>query len=358
MKIKNRCMKAGKLIFVFLLTTLNVSAQTGRKFTYEFLSLPPSARITGLGGIAPVLRDDDINLSVYNPSNLNPAHHRSLAFNHNFHFAGISNGSAAYGHHIEKWGITTQLSVGYMSYGDFKWTTERDESLGSFTASEQYIGLGLGRRLNERITAGLQIKSVFSHLETYQSFGMAADLALQYENPDQKMAVTFLVRNLGGEISTYNASALSAPLDIQIALTKRLSHLPLRFSIIAHQLQQWDVRYDDPSAVEETDLFGEVKKESAFAAAADNFFRHFMFNMELSLGKTEGFKIRAAYNHQRRQELNLSTFRSMAGFSLGFGLKIKQIGIDYGLGYYHLAGATNHLSLVTNLDRFKRKSGS
>jgi hypothetical protein len=137
-------MNTGKFIFLLLLSALNVSAQTGRKFTYEFLSLPPSARITGLGGIAPVLRDDDINLSVYNPSNLNPSHHRSLAFNHNFHFAGTSNGSAAYGHHIEKWGITTQLSVGYMSYGDFKWTTDRDESLGNFTASEQYIGLGSG----------------------------------------------------------------------------------------------------------------------------------------------------------------------------------------------------------------------
>lgn len=358
MKKKNKGMVPGKLTFALLLITLQLAAQTGRKFTYEFLSLPPSARITGLGGIAPVLRDDDINLSVYNPSNLNPGHHRSLAFNHNFHFAGISNGSAAYGHHIEKWGLTTQLSVGYMSYGDFKWTNERDESLGNFTASEQYIGLGVGRRLNERITAGAQIKSVFSHLETYQSFGLAADIALQYENPDKKLAVAFLVRNLGGELSTYHATALSAPLDIQIALTKRLTYLPLRFSIIAHQLQQWDIRYDDPSAVEETDLFGEVKKESAFAAGVDNFFRHFMFNMELSLGKNEGFKLRAAYNHQRRQELNLSTFRSMAGFSLGFGLKIKQIGIDYGLGYYHLAGATNHLSLVTNLDRFKSKKSS
>ena len=358
MKTKNSYLQTTVLFFNLLLAVISTMAQTGRKYTYEFLALPPSARITGLGGIAPSLKDDDINLSVYNPSNLNASHHNSLSFNHHFHFAGISNGSAAYGRHIAPWGLTAQISVGYISYGEFKLTNESDVNLGTFTASEQYLGIGVAKKLNERISAGLQVKTVFSHFETYQSTGLAGDLALQYENPDKKLAVSFLVRNLGGELSTYRATALSAPLDIQIALSKRLSHLPLRFSIIAHQLQQWDVRYDDPNTQQETDLFGEVKKQSAFAAGADNFFRHFIFNMELMLGKKEGFKLRAAYNHQRRQELNLSTFRSMAGFSLGFGIKIRQIGIDYGLGYYHLAGATNHLSIVTNQARFKSKAGS
>ncbi len=355
MRIKNSFYHSLLVFIGTVMGAFTLGAQTGRQYTYEFLSLPPSARITALGGIAPVLKDDDINLSVYNPANLNALHHNSLSVNHHFHFAGISNGSAAYGRYIEPWGLTAQVSVGYISYGDFRLTNESDVTLGSFTASEQYLGLGVGKKLNERISAGVQLKTVFSHFESYQSTGVAADLALQYENPDKKLAVSFLVRNLGGELSTFRGTALSAPLDIQIGLTKRLSHLPLRFSIIAHQLQQWDVRYDDPNAQQETDLFGEVKKENAFANGVDNLFRHFLFNVELMLGKKEGFKLRAAYNHQRRQELNLSSFRSMAGFSLGFGIKIKQIGIDYGIGYYHLAGATNHLSLVTNLDRFKSK---
>ncbi|MBK8700977.1 MAG: type IX secretion system protein PorQ [Saprospiraceae bacterium] len=334
---------------------INLFGQTGRQYTYEFLSLPPSARITALGGVAPVLKDDDINLAGYNPSNLNEAHNGSLAFNHNFQFAGISNGHVAAGKHLKSSGLTCQLGFSYISYGEFKRTDEYDVSDGNFTASEKAIHLGVSRKLNERIDVGVNLKSVFSSLETFTSFGMAADVALTYSNPDKKFSVSMLGRNLGGEISTYHGAALPAPLDIQIAFTKRLTHLPMRFSIIAHQLQQWDVRYDDPSAVESTDIFGEVNQKSAFSEQADNLFRHFIFNAELSLGKKEGFKLRAAYNHQRRKELSLSSFRSMAGFSLGFGLRIKQFSLDYGLGYYHLSGAANHLSISTNISRFKNK---
>ena len=178
MKTKNSYLQTTVLFFNLLLAVISTMAQTGRKYTYEFLALPPSARITGLGGIAPSLKDDDINLSVYNPSNLNASHHNSLSFNHHFHFAGISNGSAAYGRHIAPWGLTAQISVGYISYGEFKLTNESDVNLGTFTASEQYLGIGVAKKLNERISAGLQVKTVFSHFETYQSTGLAGDLAL------------------------------------------------------------------------------------------------------------------------------------------------------------------------------------
>jgi len=57
----------------------------------------------------------------------------------------------------------------------------------------------------------------------------------------------------------------------------------------------------------------------------------------------------------RRKELSLSNFRSLAGFSAGFGLRIKEIYINYGLGYFHLAGAANHISIRTDLGRFFRK---
>jgi hypothetical protein len=116
------------------------------------------------------------------------------------------------------------------------------------------------------------------------------------------------------------------------------------------------VRYDDPSTITPSNVFGETNKQSNFSKNIDNVFRHLIFSGELSLGKSESFRVRGGYNHFRRKELSLSSFRSMAGFSLGFGLKIKKINFDYGLGYYHLAGATNHLSISTSIDRFKKNN--
>ncbi len=327
-------------------------AQLGSKYTYDFLSMPVSARITGLGGIAILVNDDDVNLAAANPALLNDKMNGSIAFNHNFHFAGISNGHFGFAKKIKT--MNFHMGFTYFSYGDFSATNEYGEITGSFRAAERAVVLGASRKLNERIDAGVNLRTIFSSLENYKSIGLTGDFALNYSNDSKKFCATILVKNLGGELSSYTDKNLNAPLDIQIGFSKRLNHLPLRFSIFAHQLQQWNIRYDDPNEVKVTDLFGASDEPSDFSKSVDNLFRHLMFNAELSLGKSENLKIRSGFNYFRRQELNLSTIRSMAGFSLGFGLKISKFTIDYGIGYHHLAGAANHLSIYTNIDRFKK----
>jgi hypothetical protein len=344
-----------RLIFIQIILCFvsPLLSQIGSRYTYEFLSLPTSARMTALGGVGVLDMDDDINMASANPSLLNNKMNKSIAFNHNYHFADIANGHVAIGKSFGK--FNTLVAFTYANFGDFKLTDEFDNDLGTFGASDRALTIGVGRKLNERISVGVNLKGLFSNIETYQSIGIATDLALSYHNPDKEIVYSFLVKNLGSEVASYNDSKLSTPLDIQLGFSKKLTHLPLRFSIIGHQLQQWNVRYDDPDDKGVVDFFGEEEEQSEFTKSVDNIFRHLIFNAELSLGKSKGFKVRGGYNHFRRRELNLSSIRSLAGFSLGFGLKIKKINFEYGLGYYHLAGATNHISIMTNLDRFVKK---
>jgi hypothetical protein len=339
------------LSFLFI---LNLSwGQLGKINTYEFLSLPVSARITALSGVGVFHKDEDLNLATINPSLLNEKMDNSLVINHNYNFADIANGYVGYAKQFKD--FTAHLGFVYMNYGTQKITNDLEEVLGEFSASDRAVVLGVGKQLNERINAGVNVKGVFSSLESYQSSGLAVDASLSYSNPLKNIVYSFIINNFGSELKSYNNEKLNAPLNIQIGLSKKLAHLPLRFSVIAHQLQQWNIRYDDPNAIKVVDLLGQTNEAGAFSKTVDNVFRHLLFNAELSLGKTEGFQVRAGYNHFRRKELNLSKIRSLAGFSFGFGIKIKQFNLDYGLGYYHLAGAANHLSIRTNLDRFKKK---
>jgi hypothetical protein len=341
------------LILIYFIWCNKSFGQIGSRYTYEFLSLPASGRLTALGGIGVLVIDDDINAAAQNPSLLNASMNKSIAFNHNYHFAGISNGHVAIGKTFGKY--TSHVGFTYANYGSSVLADEFANKLGSFNVSDRAVVAGIGGLLNERISFGINIRGVFSNLESYQSIGISTDMALSYVNQEKNIVYTFLVKNLGRELDSYNGNRLSAPLDIQIGFSKKLEHLPLRFSIIGHQLQQWNVRYDDPDEQSNINFLGQTDEKSGFSKSIDNLFRHLLFNAELSLGKTGGFKVRGGYNHFRRSELNLSTIRSMAGFSFGIGLKIKKINFDYGLGYHHLAGATNHISLMTNLDRFKKK---
>lgn len=335
---------------------MSLFGQIGGRYTYEFLGNPQSARLTALGGSLINIVDNDITLAASNPALLSDTSHNQVSINHNFAFTGVSNGYLGYARKVDKFDINAHIGISYASFGEFTAADELGNDQGTFSGGETAVTLGASKQLNERISLGANIKGIFGSLETYSSVGVGADIGLLYTKPESNLTVAFVVKNFGTELSSYGNERAQLPLDIQIGISQKLQHLPFRFSIIAHQLQRWSVRYDDPDNVETETLFGEPAAEpSAFSNGIDNFFRHFIFNGEFLLGRTQGLKLRFGYNHLRRKELSLSNFRSLAGFSAGFGLRIKGFDIDYGLGYFHLAGAANHLSIRTDLNRFFRK---
>lgn len=345
------------LLFIFLLgNSIALIGQIGGRYTYEFLGNPQSARLTALGGSLITIADTDISLAASNPALLSDTSHNQITINHNFAFAGGSNGYIGYARTIKKLDINAHVGISYASFGEFTAADELGNAQGTFSGGETALTIGASKQLNERISIGANIKGIFGNLETYSSVGIGADIGLLYTKPGSNFSAAFVVKNIGTELSSYGDEAASLPLDIQIGISQKLQHLPFRFTIIAHQLQQWSVRYDDPNNMDTETLFGEpVAEPSEFSNGVDNFFRHFIFNGEFLLGKRQGLKLRFGYNHLRRKELSLSNFRSLAGFSIGFGLRIKGLDIDYGLGYFHLAGAANHLSIKTDLSRIFRK---
>ena len=353
-----RRLKMIRSVFVLLaLLIINESfGQIGGRYAYEFLGLPVSARLTGLGGhLISVSGEDDVNLAMSNPANLDSLMHNSVSFSHNFHFAGISNGHAAYARHVDKWKLNLHGGISYINYGDFVRSDEFGEDQGDFTGSENAIVIGASHVLNEKIKVGANLKGVFGRYDNFSSAGIAADIGVNYAYVPNKVIISLAIKNLGGELTNYGDNRYAAPLDIQIGFSNRLKYLPFRFSIIAHQLQRWGIRYDDPANNQETDIFGTTNEKSAFSKELDNFFRHFVFNGEFLLGRKENLRLRVGYNHLRKQELASTEFRSIAGFSLGFGIKISKFRLDYGIGYHHLVGAVNHMTVSTNLTEFKKK---
>lgn len=327
-------------------------SQIGGKNAYEFLNLPSSARITALGGALPSVQDEDITLALSNPASLNEKMHNRISFSHNFHFADVQNGYVAYGRKMEKWKLNTHFAVQYINYGDFNYADLLGNVGESFSAKETAFILGASKKVAERITVGANIKGVFSNLESYSSTGLLTDLGANYVKDSSGFILSFVIKNIGTELTTYNGVRYGTPLDVQIGLSKRLKYLPFRISVIAHHLNKGNYRYDDPSLNQQTDIFGEKIEENKFANAVDNIFRHVIINGEFLLGRNENLRLRVGYNHLRRKELSLNTFRSLAGYSLGLGIKINAFKLDYGIAYHHVAGATNHISISTDLGKF------
>ena len=348
--------QSNRLIWLLCLLLLadGLSAQTSSQEAYEFLSLPSSARETALGGSLITVVDEDISLAFSNPAALNPQMHNRLNFNHNFHLAGISNGYFSYGRSVEKWKTTFHAGVKYIDYGTFDEADEFGNRNGEFTAGELAVFIGGAYSMNERLSIGSNLKFIQSDFAGFNSTGLATDIAMTYRNAESRLTVSAVAKNLGSQISSYNNDLRLAPIDLQIGVSKRLKYLPFRFSVIAHHLHQWNIRYDSPLA-QEVDILGDPIESSGFSKFTDNFFRHFIFNGEFLFGSNEVMRLRLGYNHLRRKELSVSGLRSLAGFSLGLGFKVSSFRLDYGVGYHHLAGGVNHVSISTDLDSFFKK---
>ncbi|MFN0214007.1 MAG: type IX secretion system protein PorQ [Saprospiraceae bacterium] len=340
---------------LLLLPTTNISAQVvGGRHVFSFLSLPQSARMTGLGGAQIAVRDDDPVFAIANPGALNPSMSGRVAFNHNFFLGGIRHGYVSYAQQLPKWGFTMHGGIQYMGYGEIKRADEFGDVQGTVKAGETAFTLGAARPLSDKISLGINTRLAFSSLDTYKSSALLADAGLIYADSASRFVAGLVLRNAGTQISTYSDIKETLPFDIQLGVSKRLKHLPFRISVIAHHLQQWDIRYDDPNVQgEEVLLFGDQQQEESKATAViDNFFRHLIFNGEFLLGKNEGFRLRLGYNHLLKRELSVNNYRSLAGFSGGIGIKISRIRIDFGYGTYHLAGSVAHIGIGTNLREF------
>ncbi len=330
-------------------------AQIGGNNVYEFLNLSQSPRVTALGGSLITVKDSDVALAYTNPAALNAAMDDQLTFGSEFYLAGTVNGYAGYGYHLDKADLTLHGGIHFISYGTFDARDVFANNVGSFKASEYAITVGAGKQLSDKLSAGANLKIITSQLEGFNSFGMAMDFAGMYADTAKNFTASIVFKNVGSQFSTYNGIREPIPFEIQAGFSKKLKYLPFRLSIIATNLQRWNILYDDPNQEDETLLFGEEPKEASKAQIfVDNFFRHFVFNGEFLFGKKENFQLRFGYNHLRRAEMSLDNLRSMAGFSLGTGFKIKKFKLDYGMGFYNVGATVHHIGISTNFNEFRK----
>jgi hypothetical protein len=338
------------LLIVFLLfSVLQTTGQVGGNNTFEFLNLPASARIAALGDNYAASKDGDITLSLTNPSLINPDINNNLSLSFIDYFSDINYGFAMYGNTFNKVGSFVG-TVQFIDYGTFTYADETGQPSGTFGASEYALNIGWGRELDSSFSIGANFKTIFSSLESYQSWGLGVDVAGSYHHAKSQLTLSLIARNIGMQLSTYYGSERAPlPFELGFGLSKRLKHLPFRYFINYNNIQKWDLTYVDPNDPDQYDPFtGEPKSQSGIADFADKFMRHIVVGGELVIAKV--IALRLGYNYQRRQELKLNDKAGMVGFSWGVGLDIKRFNISYGRSTYHLAGSPNYFTLTTDLN--------
>jgi hypothetical protein len=338
-----------RIVFIFsvLLVPFSLFAQQGGESLFGILYLTSSAHMTALGGHQAALYDNDPSLALFNPAVADSSFHKNLSIGYSPYIADINYGYGSFAWNMPNTG-TFFGGINHLGYGDMIMADENGEIQGNFSASETVVFLGYAKKLSPRWTAGITFKPVFSSIESYSSWGVAFDLGLHYKHPNQRLHGGVLLRNGGRQISAYDdVPAESLPPDLQVGLSTKLAHAPFRFLITARDLLSGSLNYEIP----ENDYGINVSQpESANAGFGDRLMRHLVIGVEFV--PSENFYVAGGLNPRRRQELRVDSRVSTVGYSWGFGFKIYKFNFSYSSSRYHLASASNHFSITTNISSF------
>lgn len=337
------------LVFLFFIAPIAGFAQLGGLHSYEFLNVPINARSAGIGAENVSLRDQDVNQFHYNPASLNSQMANHFSISYLPFFADIKATSLSYAtpskNNVYGIGLT------FFDYGEMVRTEANGDVTGDFRVREYALTGAAAHAIGNYVIGG-SLKFAGSHLDTYSSLAVLADLGGMFVHPTRQWTVGLVFKNVGYAIKKYNQNTpVNMPFDVQIGTTYKLENLPLRFSITAHHLHQLDIVYLDPNKKVEKDLEGnEIREEKKLG---DQIMRHFVFGGEFLL--TKYLNIRFGYNHLRRKELRLKEKSAGAGFSIGGVIRVNAFELAYTRSFYHVRAASNHLTLITNFNSLIRK---
>lgn len=339
--------KKSILQLFFLLIVSQSIAQIGGKGTYQFLNLTSTPRLAALGGKVASMDDPDLGLALYNPSLLNSQMHNQLALSYVGYYAGVKYGSALYSRNIEKFG-TIGIGIMQVSYGSFTEANEGGTITGSFTASDMAFNLIYSRAIDSAFTIGINVKPLYSHLYTYNSFGVAADIGINYHRPNTLFSAGLVLRNIGTMIKPYTQKHERLPFEVVLGISKKLAHAPFRFVLTLHQLQNLNMYYKR-APLDNTSLGSNTEStDSKLKGISNEALSHLILGVEFTPIKS--FTFRLGYNYQRRNELKVEEKVSSVGFSWGFGIKISKFQLSYSQSKYHLVGPSKYFSISTDLD--------
>lgn len=324
------------ILFLFFISA-NVAAQDG-DMVFGFLRFPASARANALGGHNISLTERDPSLAFHNPGLLGGEMDGMVNLDYMNYISDINAGNALFTKaHGERgaWGI----GASFINYGNFKEYLPENIAIGEFSANDVGMQLFYAYDLSNRWRGGIAMKFLYSSFAEFSSFGLAVDAGLSYYNEEKAFSFGFALKNMGAQLKTYNEERYPLPWDIQLGITKKMNHAPIRLSLTAMYLNRW--KFD---SIDNTET-----------AAGDSFFQTFAKHLVIGVDfiPSDNFWVGLGFNPKRNMDMKIQNGNKLGGFSAGAGVKIKMFDAGVSIARYHPSALAVMVSISTTLSDFR-----
>lgn len=343
--LQTEIMNYRKLLYSILATILlpvSIVAQDGT--AYNYLNIPVSSHAYALGGLNISVIDDDVNLYEQNPALLGPEVGMQLGVSYMRYLGNSNFMSARFAKEAGDHGAWS-AGISYFGYGEMKSADAEGTITGSFKAGDIAVSGMYSHDFNDRLRGGVNLKFLFSNYEQYSAFAIAADLGINYYNPEKDLSLSATVKNLGGQVKRFDSRYDRLPWDIQLGYTQSLNNGPFRISVTAYNLTKWSLPYY--KRTDDNDPNSPIELKDEFIS---NFFRHLIFGLEYA--PSDKFYVGLGYNHKVKTDMARFSRSFISGFSAGAGLRTSKFRVGIALAQPHSGGMTFMVNLATNIYEF------
>jgi hypothetical protein len=178
----------------------------------QFLLIEPSARIAGMGN-AGVAMSNGLDAVYFNPAAIAETDRYGISISHSEWLAGIRYDYVTAALPAGKWG-SAYAAITALNSGDIDVRTV-SQPLGTgekYSVSDVAIGLGYGRQLTDRFSAGGQITFVQETIWNSSASTFTLDVGTHYQVSDQGLHIGASLSHLGTQTG-YNGRDLRITYD-------------------------------------------------------------------------------------------------------------------------------------------------
>ena len=335
------CLRHLMLLAVAAVALLARADDGSSTTAYNFLSVPVSSHVYGLGGHNITIIDDDINLVEQNPALLGAEFDHQVGLNYMRYIGDTNFAGVRYGQGVGKNG-SVAAGIQYFGYGDIQGASVDGIATGNFTASDIAVSVTYSHDVTRNLRGGITFKYLYSKYEDYTAGAVAADLGLSYYDPTHEFSASLVAKNLGGQVKKFNEFKDNLPWDIQVGVSKMLGKAPLRLHFTAYELARWKSPYYKIEDVNNPNS-GLVKEESF----SSNLLRHLVFGVDVL--PTNNIYLGLGYNYRTRTDMATYKRDFMSGLSVCGGLKVRAFGIGAAFARPHTGAMTMMFNLTTTI---------
>ena len=228
------------LSLLLLLFSIRPHSSLAATSGFDFLKIGVGARPLALGE-AYVALADDISAIYWNPAGLVQLRRPEVGFTYNKWFEDIGYHFFGYSYPLND--SIFALSVYYLGGGDIEGNDDAGNATGEFSVYDLAFAFSHSRKLNDKLSAGVNFKFIREKLEDESANAFAFDLGVLYKTGIHNLDLGLNIQNIGTKIKFIEESA-SLPLNCKFGLAYKLSRsYPLIFALDFNKLENRDIYF-------------------------------------------------------------------------------------------------------------------